>query len=374
MSRSVFKATEVSGLTTPTYPSASARKGYVDDISGAVVTHSYEKYYPSSLGVGVSGAVLANTLHSANSSLHTFSVESYMTSTNALGNFYPSALGKGISGAVLANTLHSANSSLHTFNVDNYMTSTNIIANYAKSTNIHENFYPSSLGKGISSQVLSNALHSANSALHTFSVDSYMTSANIISQYMKSENGIGRFYPSTLGKAVSGAVLANTLHSANSSLHTFSVESYITSANSIGRFADSSSVQTKFLQSGVVYNGLSSQSISSVSIRTTNIEMDDNGYIRWLNSNNNKIFELSDALYIDSDNDLHLRPDSDIEIAYGTSAWALFDGSNECLQIGDTGTGPSDIKLWVKQGNISGQSIILDNVSCNSTINQEVCR
>ena len=138
-----LNADTISGLATPTFPSSAVNKIYVDTT-----------FYPSSLGVGVSSAVLANTLHSANSSLHTFSVEGYMTSTNSLANFYPSTLGVGISGAVLANTLHSANSALHTFDVTSYMTSTNIISNYSKSANIIARYYPSSLGKGISGAVL----------------------------------------------------------------------------------------------------------------------------------------------------------------------------------------------------------------------------
>jgi len=52
------------------------------------------------------------------------------------------------------------------------------------------------------------------------------------------------YYPSSLGKGISGAVLANTLHSANSSLHSFNVANYITSTNSISRFADSSALST----------------------------------------------------------------------------------------------------------------------------------
>jgi len=169
-----FIAVEISGLVDQTYASSATSKKYVD-----------ETFYPSSLGVGVSSAVLANTLHSANSALHSFNVVNYMTSTNALANFYPSALGKGVSsnvkllddwyeasgdayskayasaqlatydglgpitwvapsvasGMVLAGTGKISGSA--TFYIDDYIASTSAI----------QNFYGSSLGKGVSGNV-----------------------------------------------------------------------------------------------------------------------------------------------------------------------------------------------------------------------------
>lgn len=92
----------------------------------------------------------------------------YDTSSNK-GLYYPSSLGKQVSSQV-------------------NVTSLDIITLYALSTNAVGLYYPSSLGKQVSSQVDILTLHSSNSNIH-FTVESI----------------IDDFYPSTNGKALSGA-------------------------------------------------------------------------------------------------------------------------------------------------------------------------
>lgn len=90
----------------------------------------------------------------------------------------------------------------------------------------------------------------------TINIDGYMASDNAVTRFADSSNintkinakedslDGSEYYPSSLGKGVSGAVLANTLHSANSAIHTFNVANYIVSTTAIGRFADSSQYST----------------------------------------------------------------------------------------------------------------------------------
>jgi hypothetical protein len=138
------------------------------------------------------------------------------------------------------------------FDASLYMTSANVIDNYMKSDNSIGRFYPSTLGKGVSSQVLANTLHSANSSLHTFSVDNYMTSTNIIENYMKSDNSIGRFYPSTLGKGVSGNV-KTLIDWYNASSQKYS----LSSQNAMQEIQDGVTnwVSADFTNSGLLWDG-----------------------------------------------------------------------------------------------------------------------
>jgi hypothetical protein len=52
----VFIANEISGLSSPSYNSGAANKGYVDSVSGSVVTWADGQFYLSSMGYGLSGS------------------------------------------------------------------------------------------------------------------------------------------------------------------------------------------------------------------------------------------------------------------------------------------------------------------------------
>jgi len=162
-------------------------------------------------------------------------VNDVMLSATALANFYPSALGKGVSGTVLANTLHSANSSLHSFSVDSYMTSANIITNYMKSTNALANFYPSTLGNGVSSNV-------------KILDDWYEASSAKLSDYVASGDEYSSIYASggIFGEAYSWMELSGQNYSDTYSWYT-------ESSSKLGDFAASGDEYSAIYASGGVY-------------------------------------------------------------------------------------------------------------------------
>lgn len=108
--------------------------------------------------------------------------------------------------------------------------SSNIRFRFVASSTANEKFYPSSVGRDLS---LDYHGHSSNTSLHSFTVANYITSANAITRFTDSSNVRLRFQASSLARQ-------SYLHSANSALHTFNIANYITSTNAITRFADSS--------------------------------------------------------------------------------------------------------------------------------------
>ena len=70
--------------------------------------------------------------------------------------------------------------------------------------------------------------------------------------------------------------ISGNLDSKIDALGSFNPENYITSSNAISRFADSSSIQTNYLISGVVYNSISSQHISGGYILTNDLTLNAN--------------------------------------------------------------------------------------------------
>ena len=188
----------------------------VDSISGAIVEHARITYYPSSLGKGVSSQtlILTDWYNASGEKLSTIS-GSLSTKINTKqdlldgSEYYPSSLGRGISSQVLANMKHSANSALHSFSVDLYMTSTNIITNYAKSANLYNQAWVDAFSGNIDTRL---------DAIVSFTPESYMTSANIISNYAASTTLIGKYSPSNQtrygwGEVSDGGTIAHTCSS-----------------------------------------------------------------------------------------------------------------------------------------------------------------
>lgn len=275
---------------------------------------------------------------SSNYSTHKGTATTHFTVESIRDDFYPSSLGRQVSGAVLANTLHSANSSIHSFNVDSYMTSANIIANYVASTTASARFADSS----------NYSTHKGTSTIH-FTVDSIRDD----------------FYPSSLGKQVSGAVLANTLHSANSAIHAFRVVNYMTSANSIDRFADSSNIDNKFVASGVKLNAISSLSISGGRIKTDLITITEGtDGIQFVNANT-KIYESSEDLYIQSEDDVIVNSDDNVLVQIEGTNYAQFFGNEKALSISNDGSFATPVYNLEVKGSISGTSITSDSISGN---------
>jgi len=186
------------------------------DGSDADSLHIHLGYYPSSLGKGISSQVLALTdwYNASGEKLSTIS-GSLSTKINTKqdlldgSEYYPSSLGRGISSQVLANMKHSANSALHSFSVDLYMTSTNIITNYAKSANLYNQAWVDAFSGNIDTRL---------DAIVSFTPESYMTSANIISNYAASTTLIGKYSPSNQtrygwGEVSDGGTIAHTCSS-----------------------------------------------------------------------------------------------------------------------------------------------------------------
>jgi hypothetical protein len=217
--------------------------------SGSVITYTdwnemVSHTYMSSTGlwgvssqlVAISSAVLANTLHSANSDIHSFSAESYMTSANIIANYAKSSnLYNTTWIDSFSGNIDTRIDALGSFDPTNYMTSANIITNYAKSSNLYNKVWIDTFSGNVDTRI---------GALGGFDPTNYMVSTQ----------ALANFYPSALGVGVSSAVLVNTLHSANSDLHSFSAELYITSANALANFRGSSA-DTEFTNSGVIWNG-----------------------------------------------------------------------------------------------------------------------
>jgi len=136
-----FKGSTFSGLAAPTFNSGAANKKYVDTVSGNILT---------------------NTMSSANI------IANYVTSANALTNFRGStATGEFTNSGVIWNgsSWVAWKSGTAVFDATSYITSSNAISRFADSSSTQTKWYPSSLGKGISSQVLSLTGFSSNTAL-----------------------------------------------------------------------------------------------------------------------------------------------------------------------------------------------------------------
>lgn len=112
----------------------------------------------------------------------------------------------------------------------------------------------------------------------------------------------------------------------------------------------------RFVWSGVKLNAISSQHISSNRIYTTQIILNT-----VTSPGQSSIYGNSDDVYIESDDTLYLRPDNNIQIAYGTSYWALFDGSEKSLHIGSAN--PPSYRLQVTEGGIYAPGISSQKIS-----------
>jgi hypothetical protein len=209
--------------------SANINRTYVDTISG----NSLDKYYPSSLGRGVSGAVypltewfiesgeklstISGSLSDRIAALEGASEITWLSletvSSNAISAYnwtstsgsilpYPSSVGAGTSGTVASLVLFSSNS--------------------------RSLYYPSALGKGVSGQL--NA-HTSDATIH-------FTKESLDDDYAGSSN---------INRALLDAISGNL--DTRIDAISFNPENYITSSNALELFADSSNIQSKFILS-----------------------------------------------------------------------------------------------------------------------------
>lgn len=194
--------------------------GWVLASSTAVISHGYGSL-PPVVGVSPSGSESFSyslkvdatnlTVYLSASGQHCIN---WFAGGGEPGLYYPSSLGKGVSGAVLANTLHSANSALHSFSVDNYITSANALATFTDSSNVNWTKI-TAISSGFDGRL--------------DTLEGYDEFDNEL--YITSSNSIGRFYPSALGKQVSSAVALNTTHrTSDGTDHTY-IDQDITNAS-----------------------------------------------------------------------------------------------------------------------------------------------
>ena len=180
------KAYEISGLRTPLYDREAANKKYVDDNASAGGTSPTSWTTPTA----VSGIQLAGI--GAMSGALSVGIVDYIASANALANFYPSTLGNGVSGNVkILNDWYIASGE----KLSTISGSLSTRINTKQDTLTGSEYYPSSLGKQVSGAVLANTLHSANSALHSFNVANYITSTNSITRFADSSNYSSHNHP-----------------------------------------------------------------------------------------------------------------------------------------------------------------------------------
>jgi len=177
----------------------------------------------------------------------------FPASSTAISKYYPSSLGKATSGSVhnlwnwSSNKSWYANSSnvrsrfvASSLSLSRYNQYIGHSGNTSKhmSTSFSSNakwVYDSMIASG--NEIYASYKHSANSSLHTFNIANYITSTN----------SIIRFAPSTLTLQRYNQYVG---HSGNTSVHSFNATNYITSSNAISRFADSSNMRAKYAPSG----------------------------------------------------------------------------------------------------------------------------
>jgi len=154
------------------------------------------------------------------------------------------------------------------------------------------------LDTGLGITAFGGSVSISGTQAETLSVADYIASTNAVANFPNSGVLLGKYYPSTLGKGVSGAVYANTCHSANSAIHfspgadlvansisssrisgTFVTGDLTINANAISGLVDpiwpsaasnkhyvdtiSGNLSAKYLHSGVKLHTLNSQAISS---------------------------------------------------------------------------------------------------------------
>jgi hypothetical protein len=228
------------------------------DLSGYYnIDQTNQYYYPSSIGAGISSTV---------STLVSFS-------SNAQLLYYPSSLGKSLyDWSSNALTLYGASSHIHD---DRYYTEAESLSTFAGSSNINralldavsgnilDKYYPSALGKGISSQVKT---HIDDTTIH-FTQANITTVGTIATGVWQ---GTAIDY-NKLDTTAIPAISSNAIKGYRSGqlvVDTFIHDNYITSSNAISRFADSSNINSRFVASGVELISISSQSVSGGSILT----------------------------------------------------------------------------------------------------------
>jgi hypothetical protein len=289
----LFIVNEVSGSTSPTYDSGAANKHYVDSKAEEVSVGNVGWNTPTTS----SGLSLSNTgMISGNISLYiddyitsSSVIQNYIPSSKSLESFYPSTLGKGVSGAVsllspwltssgqkYSNAYASSQKALYEFSITsakdinafvsedftgsglswndstkkwNPKSFTGGAGAYLTQAAADEIYYPSSLGKGVSSQVSTNIdsivnlydfstntkfIYKASSAAGgsdwsswvsptavsgiqltnvgqisgalEIGIASYIASTSVVENYIPSATALTLFYPSALGKGISSQV------------------------------------------------------------------------------------------------------------------------------------------------------------------------
>jgi len=233
---------EISGISIPTYPSGVSNKSYVDLISGSIITHISNNYYTQTWIDSLSG-----------------NIDTRLDSKQDLldgSEYYPSSIGAGLSGSF--NT-HTSDSTIH-------FTKSSLDDDYTGSSNVNI-----SLINAISSNLRTDieAIEDTPVNWGTLTEGTGIAPLTGVGISGSGDNDITVLGYST----ISSQAKQGYEFSSNSDI--FDKTSYITSSNTIERFADSSNIQSKFLLSGVIYNAISSQSMSSNNILVSDIYISD---------------------------------------------------------------------------------------------------
>ena len=96
--------------------------------------------------------------------------------------------------------------------------------------------------------------------------------------------------------------------------------------------------------------------ISGNTTSSGNISLTQDSYLYFGYDVNNQTYirEDSNNLVIDANDDILLRPDDDVKIAYGTTQYSVFDGSKASLMVGSTSVPTSRITIdGVQTGSVS---------------------
>jgi len=186
--------------------------------------------------------------------------------------------------------------------IEDYIASTSAIAKFAGSSSINTKidgkldsnaasgaFYPSSLGKGVSSQVLINTLHSANSDIHF--TQASITTVGTIDTGIWNGTDIDPYYVISGEKTlISGVMFSKAYASAQIASYEssgFDATQYITSSNALSLFADSSTTQSKFIltssynASGAFYPSSLGKSLMSYSSNARSLYAGTGAASKW---------------------------------------------------------------------------------------------
>jgi len=260
----ILIATEVSGLTLPTYPSAGANKKYVDANSN-LGNISWETPTASS-GMSIQGGgMVSGTL--------AFFIDDYISSSNVYNKYLQSGVTYGVLNATTINATYVSGTGIateefiyHIGDPDTYIqfqpdiVTTHVAGKDTLLIDANRVLIPNTTDD-------IDFLHHDASNTELFRSDAGSSTVGI--------GNVGANPPYLL--TVKGAISAQTFSGNLLKTSIISCAIYrgpsvvdmsnlVASSEAIKRFADSSNIQTKFLLSGVTYNAISTQTLNATQL------------------------------------------------------------------------------------------------------------